>query len=196
MSQSGYTSWSVTAGEVPTTAMWNILGSNDASFNTGNGFNDGIILTRHIGAGVQVAPVESNPNKFSVYPSTAWTQNIKVAFDTPLFDTASSFNTSANWYVIPKSGFYQLSTWLGTAVTQGIGYGCYFYKNNTTNLGGGNIYIAPYTNAGGYNWVVGSGLYQFTVGDTVSVIHIGQSGQTGYSGQSGACFTGFMVSAT
>lgn len=47
MAQSGYIPWNVTAGEVPTTAYWNILGYNDASFNTGNGFNDGIFKFRH-----------------------------------------------------------------------------------------------------------------------------------------------------
>lgn len=49
MSASGYTAWSVTAGETPTTAYWNILGYNDASFNTGNGFNDAILIARHFG---------------------------------------------------------------------------------------------------------------------------------------------------
>lgn len=47
MASSGYTAWSVTAGEIPTTAYWNILGYNDASFNTGLGFNDSIIEQRH-----------------------------------------------------------------------------------------------------------------------------------------------------
>lgn len=50
MASSGYTAWSVTAGEQPTTAYWNILGTNDESFNTGTGFNDGIIVSRHIAA--------------------------------------------------------------------------------------------------------------------------------------------------
>lgn len=49
MSSSGYVAWGVTAGEIPTTAYWNILGYNDASFNTGNGFNDSIIIPRHMG---------------------------------------------------------------------------------------------------------------------------------------------------
>lgn len=51
MSSSGYTPWAVTAGEIPTTAYWNLLGSNDASFNTGNGFNDGILINRHFSNG-------------------------------------------------------------------------------------------------------------------------------------------------
>lgn len=48
MSSSIYQAWSVTVGEQPTTAYWNILGSNDASFNTGVGMNDDIITFRHL----------------------------------------------------------------------------------------------------------------------------------------------------
>lgn len=48
MSATGYTPWVVTVGEQPTTAYWNLLGSNDASFNSGQGFNDQIILWRHL----------------------------------------------------------------------------------------------------------------------------------------------------
>jgi hypothetical protein len=59
MASSGYIPWSVTAGEVPTTSYWNILGANDASFNSGNGFNDQIIIPRHI-----------NFNLFDVYSTT------------------------------------------------------------------------------------------------------------------------------
>lgn len=33
-----YASWSVVFGEQPTAAKWNILGTNDASFNDGTGF--------------------------------------------------------------------------------------------------------------------------------------------------------------
>lgn len=48
MPSSGYTAITFVAGEQPTTAKWNLIGSNDASFNTGLGFNDDIILARHI----------------------------------------------------------------------------------------------------------------------------------------------------
>lgn len=51
MASSIYAPWSVIAGEQPTTAKWNILGTNDGSFNTGQGFNDSIIVARHMGAG-------------------------------------------------------------------------------------------------------------------------------------------------
>lgn len=48
MASSGYQLWNVVAGEQPTTAKWNILGNNDSSFNSGVGFNDAIIATRHM----------------------------------------------------------------------------------------------------------------------------------------------------
>lgn len=38
-----YTSWSVTFGEQPSSAKWNILGSNDASFNDGTGIGTNAI---------------------------------------------------------------------------------------------------------------------------------------------------------
>jgi hypothetical protein len=47
MPSSGYTANSFTAGQQPTTTIWNELWANDASFNSGAGFNDGIIITRH-----------------------------------------------------------------------------------------------------------------------------------------------------
>lgn len=43
-----YQVWSVVFGEQPSASKWNILGSNDASFNDGTGIADDKILTRHI----------------------------------------------------------------------------------------------------------------------------------------------------
>lgn len=48
MAATGYTPWSVVVGEQPTTTKWNILGSNDDSFYSGNGINDNAILFRHL----------------------------------------------------------------------------------------------------------------------------------------------------
>lgn len=38
-----YASWSVVFGEQPSAAKWNILGTNDASFNDGTGLNSGSV---------------------------------------------------------------------------------------------------------------------------------------------------------
>lgn len=43
-----YVSWSVVFGEQPSAAKWNILGTNDASFNDGTGIADGVILPEHL----------------------------------------------------------------------------------------------------------------------------------------------------
>lgn len=40
-----YSAWSVTAGETPTATKWNLLGSNDADFNTRL---SGLVLVRNI----------------------------------------------------------------------------------------------------------------------------------------------------
>lgn len=45
-----YTAWSVVYGEQPSTAKWNLLGQNDASFNDGTGIADNAILGRHLSA--------------------------------------------------------------------------------------------------------------------------------------------------
>lgn len=43
-----YNAWSVVFGEIPSATKWNLLGSNDDSFNDGTGIADDKILTRHI----------------------------------------------------------------------------------------------------------------------------------------------------
>jgi len=43
-----YASWSVVFGEQPSAAKWNILGTNDASFNDGTGIGDNAIAARSL----------------------------------------------------------------------------------------------------------------------------------------------------
>lgn len=46
-----YTAWSVVFGEQPSAAKWNILGTNDASFNDGTGLGDGAVTPAKLLAG-------------------------------------------------------------------------------------------------------------------------------------------------
>lgn len=46
-----YTAWSVLAGEQPTAAKWNLLGTNDASFNDGTGIGTSAITPEKLFAG-------------------------------------------------------------------------------------------------------------------------------------------------
>lgn len=50
-----YTSWSVVFGEQPSAAKWNILGTNDASFNDGTGIADGAITPEKLLTGTGTA---------------------------------------------------------------------------------------------------------------------------------------------
>lgn len=43
-----YAAWSVVFGEQPSAAKWNILGTNDSSFNDGTGIANGKILPNHL----------------------------------------------------------------------------------------------------------------------------------------------------
>jgi hypothetical protein len=48
MASSGYTAIVFVANEQPTTAKWNLIGSNDSSFNLGTGLEDSVIINRHL----------------------------------------------------------------------------------------------------------------------------------------------------
>ena len=61
-----YQSWSVVFSEQPSTAKWNILGTNDASFNDGTGIGTGAILPSSLSStsikgatGINVSPLTS-----------------------------------------------------------------------------------------------------------------------------------------
>jgi hypothetical protein len=79
MPSSVYQTWSVTAGEIPTTAQWNILGTNDSSMNTGAGFNDAILTSRHFTPAV--SPIVRFQQTFANMVSSGgvWTQTSGTA---------------------------------------------------------------------------------------------------------------------
>lgn len=55
-----YQSWSVVFGEQPSAAKWNILGTNDASFNDGTGIADATITPDHLATGADAATVATS----------------------------------------------------------------------------------------------------------------------------------------
>jgi hypothetical protein len=55
-----YAAWSVTFGEQPTASKWNILGTNDASFNDGTGIAAGAIVGTHFDANVAAGWITAN----------------------------------------------------------------------------------------------------------------------------------------
>lgn len=104
-----YQSWSVVFGEQPSAAKWNILGTNDASFNDGTGIAS---LATNVTA-------ISNPYKFSAYRGAVWTTSSGsyglVTFDTENYDSNTNFDTATGKYTAPVAGFYQLNAAVGWA---------------------------------------------------------------------------------
>ncbi len=56
-----FTPWSVVFGEQPTAAKFNILGSNDAAFHDGSGFDLGVIGPETLEDNAAIIPLEGGP---------------------------------------------------------------------------------------------------------------------------------------
>jgi len=92
-----YTSWSVVYGEQPSAAKWNILGTNDASFNNGTGFSNGAIgsVNASLAAGIVCQVV----NTVSTAVNTG-TTTIPLDDTIPQITEGTEFMTLA---ITPKS---------------------------------------------------------------------------------------------
>ncbi len=184
-----YASWSVVFGEQPSAAKWNILGTNDASFNDGTG----------IGALSHSTTAVSLPYKFLAYHNT--TQSLAdaatVAFNTEIYDTNGNF--ASNTYTAPVNGFYNFF-WQVYSQSVGAGVAASSYlKVNGSLLTTGSITVGS---GGGVDATSnGSTLVQLSASDTVSIQH-GHSGGGSLTiyGQAGAprytYFGGYLVSRT
>lgn len=92
MASSGYTAITFVANEQPTTAKWNLIGSNDASFNNGNGFEDGIIINRHM---ANLAVKYAN-NDLSTYPLVSVNANTTALMATAINNLLAVSGTQIN----------------------------------------------------------------------------------------------------
>jgi hypothetical protein len=88
MPSSGYTANSFTAGQQPTTTIWNELWANDASFNSGAGFNDGIIIARHLANG------SVTPSALATGASKAYVATSEVTSSTTYTDLTTTTDTT------------------------------------------------------------------------------------------------------
>jgi len=116
-----YQPWSVVAFEVPTSAKWNILGSNDASFNNGIGIGNNAIVTRHIsnlnittekinnGA---VTPIKLINNFKARATRNSGNQSVtnliwtKMQLPDKTYDPNNNFDTINHRYIAPVGGKY------------------------------------------------------------------------------------------
>lgn len=186
---SGYASWSVVFGEQPSAAKWNILGTNDAAFNTA--------LT---GSGTINSTILNNPYKFSVYRNAALSVNsgiTTVAFDTKTFDTGSNVDITTNKgrFTAPIAGYYLFSAAVSTSPYGNSSNYIALFKNGSEILRGSEILTG--TSGGVWSLPV-SGLISLAASDYIDVrfSENGGGGQTVNVGAYITYFHGFLVSPT
>lgn len=144
-----YQSWSVVFGEQPSAAKWNILGTNDASFNDGTGIADGAIKPEHLLNG---------SSTLNTWAYDSWTPTLSGRLNN------TKWNKSCEYIQIGKTVHFQLklvantttpmdggstdaiftlpvtadATFVGTDQTAWLG-GCGFYDSGTA-VYAGDIY--------------------------------------------------------
>lgn len=138
MASSGYATWTVTAGEVPTTSKWNILGGNDAAFNTGNGFNDGIITPRHFALNSVPGQAHGIQSQFFgfINANVALSNGIwtPVSYNAQFINAgASAYVVNGNQITVPYTGSYEIT--IVNSFNQATGFNNYLTGlaiNNTS----------------------------------------------------------------
>ena len=182
-----YSAWSVVFGEQPSAAKWNILGTNDSSFNDGTGIGNLALSTTAL----------SNPYKFSAYASGTTSAGAGVftlvAFATEEYDTNNNFASST--YTAPVNGFYQFNAALSITAGGAELYIISLYKNGSEFKRGNGITVGG---AGAASLVVAPPPFQLNATDTITVEVFNNSGgaKTVGTGQNLTYFGGFLVSKT
>lgn len=152
-------------------------------------------------ANTVVATKESNPYKFSVYRTAAWTLgpsvNYKIPFDTKEYDTSTNFDATTNFrFVAPVAGFYKFDARASWAQTSADYCFIMLYKNGA-QVKRGNFLVAPGSNTVGV--LVCPPPLQLAVSDYIE-IYVSQTNATitmnGLAGVNETYFGGYLVSAT
>lgn len=134
-----YSADSFVADEVPTTAKWNKLWTNDASFNDGTGIADDAIINRHIGN--DAVNLKDQVTWDGCILRKSADQNISngsitaVTWDTETADTNSYHSTSSNTsrITIPTNGKYLLTYTLALAANATAQRYAWIGKNGNTS---------------------------------------------------------------
>lgn len=185
-----YASWSVVFGEQPSAAKWNILGTNDASFNDGTG-----ISNIEIGSGHTSMKLDY---KFSAYRNAAFNFTSSLAlltFDTKNFDTGTNYDTSTGKFTAPVTGFYFFN-WQVLSTTTGNGYTAALYKNGVEIARGSDVFIngTPFLTVGtggGTKLVSASATDYFQIYIQSDATRAGSVTNSGWN-----YFEGFLLSQT
>lgn len=144
MASSGYTAVVFTANEQPTTAKWNLLGSNDSAFNLGTGLEDSTILTRHY-ASASVTSVKmalsktTDANGWTIYDYGTFKKYLKASSE-PSVTVGASGRTEFSASNLPVgmanlNNVHVNATLTGTSSPGNFFIGLYV-SSGATSLGG------------------------------------------------------------
>lgn len=129
-----YASWSVVFGEQPSAAKWNILGTNDASFNDGTGIATAAITSLKLSTTIACRAYRN-----AAATVTGGGGADKISLDATSYNIGSYFDTANGRFVAPVTGYYQVnaSVRLAAVNTNGIvaihiyANGASYCNNNT-----------------------------------------------------------------
>lgn len=189
----GYVLWSVVFGETPSAAKWNILGTNDASFNDGTGIAALAITSAKVsGLDKSLLTVDSNPYKFRAYRNAAYNSasgvSTRMPYDAESFDTNG--NLAGPTYTVPISGFYQFNARYCTQAGSNINH-ISLYKNGASlAMGNSLMYTANIMG------MVVSDIVQLAATDTIEVYYFINAVTAVDVGSANNYFSGFLVSRT
>ena len=100
-----YSADTFVADEQPTTAKWNKLWSNDASFNDGSGLGDNTITHERLNSSVAFL-ARRTTDQTGIVTATA----TKVQYATEDMDRGSDYDNATNYrFTAPYNGDYHLS---------------------------------------------------------------------------------------
>lgn len=190
-----YASWSVVFGEQPTAAKWNILGTNDASFNDGTGIANDAITSAHVsGIDKSNLTTDYNPYKFSAYRSAnsaSFGATAKIPFDAEAYDTNSNFDTTNNRYTAPVTGYYHFESIVRLDVNNTY-IQTRWYKNGSAIKWGGFAFF----NTSGIFGATSTLELALTAGDYIEVYNSSGATSTLQGGTDACVFAGHLLSRT
>lgn len=181
-----YSSWSVVFGEQPSAAKWNILGTNDASFNDGTGIANAAITSEHLNSTIA----------FRAYDSGGTTLNdntiTQINLATEVYDYGSDFASSA--FTAPLSGAYHFNGAVSVsgAVATGVAFVIYIYVDGAEYVRG-NRFPVPSSNDG----IVIAADIPLTAGQVVTLRALQDSagGEATATGNNLTWFAGHFIGA-
>lgn len=180
-----YASWSVTFGEQPSASKWNILGTNDASFNDGTGIGSGVLTYAKMASAFPVQQVSTNFSAVATGTTVI-----------PLDDTIPQ-NTEGDQYmtqaITPKSAtnklYIQATAFVSSSIATSL-IGALFQDSTANALAGDVAYQSQAT--GVVKLMINHTMTSGTASATTFKVRCGaqSAGTTTFNGGSGGRFLG------